>query len=333
MPPRTVRRSGRARACPSGARRPRALPRARRDTAPRAGPRRLPASRLRAARRVLEPLRPALAAAVHGVEIRLLQLDRHRTGRADDVVVDLADRRHLGRGADHEHLVCEVEIGSDERLLDDAVAEILRDLDDRVARYPDEDRRRKIRRVDDAVAHDEDALAGAVRDVAVGGEEDRLLVAGAHRLADGEHRVDVDAGRLRDVRDDVRADALPARHLDTDAFAHALLAEVRAPRPRHDRDVDGVALRGDAELSVAEERDGTEVRLGKPVRTDELPARLLQLGDGVRELHVQEPGRLLETLHVLGEPEDRRSALGVIGANAFEHSRAVVQAVGPDVNG
>src|SRR5437764_826426 len=84
-------------------------------------------------------------------------------------------------------------------------SEILRDLDHAVARDADEDRGGEIGRVDDAVAHDEEALARAVRDVPVGGEHDRLVVAGAVRLADGEHRVDVDAGRLRRVRDDVRA--------------------------------------------------------------------------------------------------------------------------------
>ncbi len=154
---------------------------------------------------------------------------------------------------------------------DDAVAEILRDLDHGVARDADEDRGGEIRRVDDAVAHDEEALARAVRDGPLGGEHDRLVVAGAVRLADGEHRVDVDAGRLRDVRDDVRPDALPARDLGADAVLHPVLAEVRAPRPRHDRDVDGIALRRDAELAVAEERDRTEVTRRQLVGADHDP--------------------------------------------------------------
>src|SRR5665647_2051953 len=55
--------------------------------------------------RVLEPLRPPVAAPVHRVEVRLLDLQRDGAGRADDVVVDLADRRHLCCGAHHEHLV------------------------------------------------------------------------------------------------------------------------------------------------------------------------------------------------------------------------------------
>ena len=106
-----------------------------------------------------------------------------------------------------------MQVGADQVLLDDGVALVLRDLDDRVARDARQDPGREIRRVDDAVLDDEDVLARAVRDVAVVGEHDRFLVAGVVRLRDGEHRVEVDAGRLRDVRDHVRADALPRRDL------------------------------------------------------------------------------------------------------------------------
>src|SRR5262249_50115562 len=56
-------------------------------------------------RGVLEPVRPALAAAADGVEVRLLDLERDRSRRADDVIVDLADRRHLCGGPAHEDLV------------------------------------------------------------------------------------------------------------------------------------------------------------------------------------------------------------------------------------
>src|SRR5215207_118997 len=59
---------------------------------------------------VLEPVAPALAAAADGFEVGLLERERHRPGRPDLVVVDRADRGHLGRGADHEDLVREVEV-------------------------------------------------------------------------------------------------------------------------------------------------------------------------------------------------------------------------------
>ena len=84
-------------------------------------------------RHVVEPLRPPLALAADGVEVRRLQLQRD-SADAELVVVDRAQRRHLGGGAAHEHLVGQVEVGADERLLDHAVAEVLGDLLDRVAR-------------------------------------------------------------------------------------------------------------------------------------------------------------------------------------------------------
>src|SRR5439155_12702293 len=137
--PRTVARSGRARATPSAASRARAPRRARRPTAPTVRPSAWLASRL-GAREVLDrvaPVRPAvrLTVAVHGLEIGLL--DRLRDlAHADLDVIDLADRRHLRRGAAHEDLVGDVEVRADQVLLHDRVSEVLRDLDDRVARDP-----------------------------------------------------------------------------------------------------------------------------------------------------------------------------------------------------
>src|SRR3954470_12286764 len=106
---------------------------------------------------VLEPLRPALAAPAHGVEIGRLELERNRA-HAEPDVVDLTDGSHLSGGAAHEGLVGKVEIGADQALLDDAVAEILRDLDHRVACDAGQDRGREVGRVDDPVLDDEDVL-------------------------------------------------------------------------------------------------------------------------------------------------------------------------------
>src|SRR4029079_19109864 len=110
------------------------------------------------------------------------------------------DRRYLGGSAAHEDLVGEIEVGADQVLLDDAVPEILWDLDHGVARESRQDRRGEVRRVHDTVLDDEDVLSRAVGDVTVLRQQDRLLVPGTVRLRNGEHRVDVDAGRLRDVR-------------------------------------------------------------------------------------------------------------------------------------
>ncbi len=212
------------------------------------------------------------------------------------------------------------------------MAEILGDLDDRVARDPGQDRHRERRRVEDAVLHDEDVLAGAVRDVAVVREHDRLVVAAAPRLHRREHRVEVDPGRLRHVRDDVRPDALPARDLRRDSEALAVLAEVRAPREADDHDVDGVADRRDAELAVAVERKRPQVARPDAVRGDQLVRRRADLLDRVREIHVQDPRRVLEADEVVGEAEHRRARGRVVAADALEHAGAVVEPVRGDVD-
>ena len=121
-PPRSGRSSARARAGPSAAPRARAPRRARRCTAPRAGP---------AVTCLLHACVFAAGAYSSHCDQRSLRpctvsryaswiSTRHGPGPADHVVVDLADRRHLGGGADHEHLVGEIEVGADQRLLDDA---------------------------------------------------------------------------------------------------------------------------------------------------------------------------------------------------------------------
>ena len=129
--PRTGRSRARARAGRNAAPRGRALPRARRETARERDP---PVPELTPRRGrgadVVEPVRPALAPAAHGVEVRGLDLERDRPG-ADRSVVDLAYGRHLRGRAAHEDLVGEVEVGADEVRLLDRVAEILRDLDHR----------------------------------------------------------------------------------------------------------------------------------------------------------------------------------------------------------
>src|SRR5207244_10533543 len=103
----------------------------------------------------------------------------------------------------------------------------------------------------------------------------------------------------------IRAYSLPARDLRANAVAQALFAEVRPPWPGHDRDVDRASARRDAELSIAEEGDRAHVALGEPVRTDEVPARGLELVDRIRQLHVEELRRIREPLEVLRQPKDR----------------------------
>ena len=91
------------------------------------------------------------------------------------------------------------------------------------------------RRREHAVLDDEDVLAGALADVALVVEQDRLLVAGALGLDLRQHRVEVLAAGLR-VRDQrLRRYPPPRRDLRPHAVALGLVAEVGAPLPAGDR--------------------------------------------------------------------------------------------------
>ena len=117
-------------------------------------------------------------------------------GLAELVVVDLAHRDQLGRGAAEEDLVGQVELGARDVALDD------RDSRGRSAIWITDLRLIPSRieavcpGVDDlAVADDEDVLARALADEAALVEQDRLVVAGVGRLGLGEDRVQVLARR------------------------------------------------------------------------------------------------------------------------------------------
>ena len=212
------------------------------------------------------------------------------------------------------------------------MAEVAGDRDDRVAGDPGEDRHRERRCVQHAVLHDEDVLARPVGDIAVVREHDRFVVAASARLHRREHRVEVDPRRLRDVRDDVRADALPARDLRGDALRLAVLTEIRAPREADDHDVDRVSHGRHAELAVAVERKRPEVAGRDPVDRDDLARCDAELLDRVREIHVEDPRRVLESHEMLVEAEDRRPLLRVVAADALEYAGAVVEPVRRDVD-
>ena len=117
-----------------------------------------------------------------------------------------------------------------------------------------------------AVAHHEHVLAGALRHVAVLVEQDRLVVSGLRALDLGEDRVEVLAAGLR-LRDEaVGRHAPPGRDLAADAVLLALLAEVGAPRPDRDHDVDREVQREQAHLAVAAVGDRADVAAAQLVR-------------------------------------------------------------------
>ncbi len=175
-------------------------------------------------------------------------------------LVDRAHRRDLGGRAGQEHLVGDVQQLARDVLLDDLEPRGLRELRHAVARDARQDRRRDRRRVQLAVLHEEQVLAGALADEAGRVQREALGEAEAARLERHERARQIVAAGLRQRGHRVRRDALPRRHADVDAFFERALAEIRAPLPRGDRHARRLLdVARHAHLAVAAKRDRPNV--------------------------------------------------------------------------
>src|SRR5688572_27740222 len=281
-----------------------------------------------------EPVAVLVRLAGDAVEERLLQLfrDRAALAAADRAVVELADRRYLRGGAGEESLVGAVHLVAGDALGNEGDAEILRDADHRVARDALEGGG-ELGLVERAVLHQEDVLAGALRDEAVHVEQERLVVAVLRDLVVREDRVHVGADRLRAAHRDVDVVAHVGRGLDANAALDRVGAEIGPPGPRRDRDVDADALRGDAHRLGAVEGDRPDVARVELVRPHDFLLRLDQRLLVVGDLHAVDMRRAEQPVGVLAQPEDRGAVRRLVGAHALEHAHAVVQCMREHVGG
>src|SRR5262249_42001773 len=138
------------------------------------------------------------------------------------------------------------------------------------------------RRANGAVLHDEDVLSRALADHPVDVQGDSFSEAVAERLHLHELAAEVVAGNLGHRRNGVRGDAGPARDAGVDAVLQRAFAEIDAPRPAGQIDLDGAVERHHPARAVAPENHGTEVAAVETVplhqlttRGDELVERVL----------------------------------------------------------
>src|SRR5258706_4145648 len=240
------------------------------------------------------PLRPRMLPA-HGRVVLALEAPRDRACRAgsDRAEVDLAERDALGGRAADEDLVRGVELVARDRRFDDVEPEVSRERDERVTRDPFEDRGRG-RRDERAAPHEEEVLAGALGDVAVRVEEDRLVETEAHRLRLREEAVDVVPRDLRLRQRDVRVVARERRDVRADAVLERLAAEVARPLPRRDADARPAAVDVQVPAARVEEEERPDVALAESVRGDDLKGRVLELALRERKLLEAEAARGVE---------------------------------------
>ena len=185
------------------------------------------------------------------------------------------------------------------------------------------------RGVEDAAADEEEVLAGAFGEIAVGVERDALGVAVDLGFHADELRVHVVGAGLGERRHGVGRETGPTGDADVGAV---VAGNVFAPGEVGDVDLDRALERVDAHLAVAAEGDGADVAGGDAVGLDDIDDGGGELVGGVGQGHAVDLGGVDEARHVLGQAEDA-GAVGLgVAADALEDRRAVVDDVGHDVN-
>ena len=82
-------------------------------------------------------------------------------------------------------------------------------------------------------------------------------------------------------------------------------------------------FRRDAHFFRAAPSDRAEIAVGKPLRLDDIPVRLVELRHGVRNLEAEDLGRGMQPLAVLRG----RKNLAAINPCALEHAASVMKGV------
>src|SRR5262249_16851475 len=147
----------------------------------------------------------------------------------------------------------------------------------------------------------------------------------------GENRVEVGARGLGVRNHARRTDPAPARDLGAYSLAGALLAEVGAPGPGGDDDVD-IALRVEPQFAVTAERDRPDVGRFDPIAAQQVMGGGADVLGRVGHRQVVELGRSRQPGEVVGVAEDGRAAGGLVAPDALENAGSVVQSVREDVD-
>src|SRR5690348_1073666 len=137
--------------------------------------------------------------APDGAEVDALQLLRElaHLAVANRAPVDLDHRRDLRSGPAQQQLVACVQLGAVDAPLTHRLVElILDDLDEQLARHALEDVVGHRRRDELAVLQHEEVFRRAFRDMAVDGQDDRLVEPVLDRLGLGQRRLGVGTGNL-----------------------------------------------------------------------------------------------------------------------------------------
>ena len=184
------------------------------------------------------------------------------------------------------------------------------------------------RRVDHAVADQEQILAGAFAHRAVDAQADAFGEAEPLRFHADQLARQVVAGGLAERRNRVRREPLPRRHADVDAVLQSFGAEVGAPlerRDRRSRPAAGSSARRRSHRS-RETRTAAGTRRGSVRWLTMISLHAALISSGVYgNIDAIDLRRVEQAPRVIAQPEDRDALRRRIGPLTLEHRRAVVQ--------
>ena len=145
-------------------------------------------------------------------------------------------------------------------------------------------------------------------------------------LRDGADHVE--AGRLCKTGRSTRIGPAVFGEIELDPLQPLLGVEIARPLPGRDGEMDRVVLRRHAELFGPAPGDRTNVGIRHAVLVDHQLLGRVDLGDRIRDFEIEDIGRLLQPLRMLGALED----FAAIGALAFKHGAGVMQTMGQQMN-
>ena len=213
-----------------------------------------------------------------------------------------------------------------------AVTHLQRQRNHGVARNARQHGSGKRRRIDFAVADDEDIFAAAFAHMAAGIERDALGIAVGDRFHLDELGVHIVGRSLGHGRQGVGRNPLPGGNAHIHAVAQRFVAQVFPPRPRQDVNLNGILQGIDTHFTFAAKRHRAEVAVLDVVDAHQFHHRLRQLLARVGQLHAIDLGGVHQAVGVLLQPEDRRAVRRVVAPNAFKQGGGIVKRVRRNVD-
>src|ERR1700692_1574932 len=222
---------------------------------------------------------------------------------SNEAEINLAQRNDLCRRAADKNFVGDIELIAGYRFFYDRVTEIASQYDQAVARDALENS--GARRGDNnVVANNKKIFAGALGNITIGAEHDRLIKTGALRFSFRQNRTDIISGDLGLGHHDIRMQARERSDVGANATFFCCGPKKTLPLPHRNHKAGFASLDCQAHSAI-EKNHGTDVARRKLVRRDGLVDGGFYLFKRERQIAKADDVRRIEqALHVFFHPKN-----------------------------